>query len=255
MRIPWHDVVTVEPARGLSMTCSDPDLPVDERNTCLRAARLLAQRYSLDTGARIHLDKRVPYGAGLGSGSSDAATTLRLLVELWQLDVPESELGAIALQVGSDVPFFLNGPLAFGEGRGEQLTPLACPLTSIPPWIVVLVPPVQISSREAYGSIRPEKTGRADLRRLVCSGDIERWKESLVNDFEGPVVDRYPEVRAAREHLRSAGAAFTGLSGSGSAMFGLFASEHHAHVAAGATALSGQVTWLGTTGPGDRRLP
>ncbi len=245
VRIPWYDTVRVEPARTLSMTCSDPNLPVDERNTCLRAARLLATTFDADAGARIHLEKCVPYGAGLGSGSSDAAATLRLLVDLWKLEVPESELRSIALQVGSDVPFFLDGPIAFGEGRGERITSLECNVTPFAPWIVVLVPPVHISSGEAYGAIGPRETGRTDLCRLVCSGDVAKWRESLVNDFERPILGRHPEIRAARAHLDASGAAFASLSGSGSSVFGLFTAEQQARLAADAASSVVPHVWLG----------
>ena len=251
LRIPWYDVVTVQPASSISMTCSDPDLPVDDRNTCVLAARLLARSVGTDMGVHIHLDKRVPYGAGLGSGSSDAAATLRLLVDLWDLEQTDSELASLALRVGSDVPFFLDGALAFGEGRGERLTPLDCDPTSIPPWIVVVVPPVHVSSGEAYRAIRPRQEERADLRRLVCSGDVEDWRENLVNDFEGPILARYPEIEAARDHLRSAGAAFAALTGSGSAVFGLFETEESARLAADSARAAGRVVWMGRTSERD----
>lgn len=244
LRIPWHDAVSVRYARELSMSCSDSALPVDDVNTCMRAARLLADHCALDIGAHIHLDKRVPYGAGLGSGSSDAAATLRLLDELWGLNLGTDELMEVGSCAGSDVCFFLNGRLAYAEGRGEKLTPLDCDATAIPDWMVVVVPQIHVSSGEAYGLVTPRETGRVDLRGIVSSGDMAQWSASLVNDFEGPILARYPETRRARTHLLESGAVYASLSGSGSAVFGMFDSEESARIAASSGAsVHGSVWW------------
>ena len=124
-RIAWADTLTLRPSDRLEMTCSDPALPTDTDNLCLQAAHRLADRLGTSQGASIHLEKRVPYGAGLGGGSSDAATTLKGLQQLWEVDVPQEMLHEVAASVGSDVPFFLmETPAAYATGRGDRLTPL-----------------------------------------------------------------------------------------------------------------------------------
>jgi 4-diphosphocytidyl-2-C-methyl-D-erythritol kinase len=235
----WADRLAAEPAGRLSLTCSDPALPTDEGNLVVRAALALRPWAGVERGAQLRLDKRVPYGAGLGSGSSDAAAALRLLVRLWELDVPEPDLHRIALGLGSDVPFSLDGRPALATGRGERLVPLLgadgepyrCPF-----WLVVAVPPVHVSTAGAYGLVTPDDGGRPDLGAAVRSSDLERWRAEVVNDFQAPVEAAHPEVRAARLALVASGAGYASLSGSGSAVFGAFESEGPARLAADALA-------------------
>lgn len=240
LRIPWADRVTAEPADDLSMTCSDPSLPTDDGNLCMQAAQRLAEAFDVDAGAALHLEKQVPYGAGLGSGSSDAAATLELLNAMWEVGAPHDALQAIGAEIGSDVPFFLQPEMAaYATGRGDQLTPLydaadepyRCPFA-----LVVAVPPVQIATPEAYQRVTPQEKDRPDLRAIVSSNDLARWRTELVNDFDTPIRDAYPEVQAAARTLTDAGAAYVSLSGSGSAVFGVFAETGPARTAAEALA-------------------
>lgn len=275
VRIPWCDVVSVESAEGLSMTCSDPSLPTDGRNLCLRAAQRLIVELgaeSLDApspgrfGARIHLDKRVPYGAGLGSGSSDAATTLRLLCRLWGVEPAPGVLHDIALGLGSDVPFFLYEPaargaagvpaasgegivpVARGAGRGEVLTPVEAPgLRGLN--LVVAVPPVHVATGPAYAMVEPRDDGRPDPAAIVASCDLPRWRRELVNDFQGPIARAYPAIGAAMRSLERSGAEYTSLSGSGSSVFGVFTNPDAADRAAQALRDNGLEVWSGR--PGD----
>ena len=152
--------------------------------------------------ASLHLDKRVPYGAGLGSGSSDAAATLRLLSSLWRLDVPEAEMHRLASGLGADVPFFLTEGPALGTGLGADLAPLLGTDGSLwrcPFWLVVAVPPVHVSTAEAYALVSPEARDRPDLSAAVVSNDLSRWRREVGNDFEAPVVARHPEIGGALE--------------------------------------------------------
>lgn len=238
----WADRLTAAPAPAISLTTTDPDLPTDDGNLVVRAARALARWGGVETGARLHLDKRVPYGAGLGGGSSDAAATLRLLAVLWDLDVPADALAALALDLGSDVPFFLAGHPARATGQGEQLTPLLdadgtpyrCPF-----WFVVAVPAVHVGTAEAYGLVTPHDGDRPALAEVVRSNDLERWRADLVNDFQAPVEGAHPEIAAVRQSLAEGGAGFTSLSGSGSAVFGAFESETSARAAAARVQVGG----------------
>lgn len=227
-RIDWADSITARPADELSMTCTDPALPTDERNLCLAAAQRLREAFAVDRGAALHLEKRVPYGAGLGSGSSDAATTLQLLSELWALDASRADLHEIARQIGADVPFFLDeAPAAYATGRGDTLSPLSTGGTPyrIPYSIVVAVPDVHVSTATAYDGVTPRETDRSDLPELVASNELSRWCAELRNDFESSLLAAEPRVASLREMLVDAGADYVSLSGSGAAVYGLFSSR------------------------------
>ncbi len=234
------------------MTCSDPDLPTDSGNLCFAAAQRLASALGSSRGFRLHLDKRVPYGAGLGSGSSDAAAVLRMLARGWgigDVGAPGSVIPQVAAGLGSDVPFFLEHAVAaFGKGRGDELTALdwVCPYP-----LVVAVPPVFVATGQAYQIVSPSDAGRVDLREVVCSDDLDRWAAELVNDFEGPVARAHPQVAQALAFLRSNGARYAALSGSGSAVFGVFETAHSASAIAAEMAARGYRTWSGFARSGD----
>ncbi|MEX0600384.1 MAG: 4-(cytidine 5'-diphospho)-2-C-methyl-D-erythritol kinase [Rhodothermales bacterium] len=247
IRIPWADLLRAEAADTLRLTCTDASLPVDERNLVIQAARRLDVR----RGAHLVLEKHLPAGAGLGGGSSDAAATLLLLNEVWDLGRSNEELHEIAAQLGSDVPFFVDdGTAALGMGRGERLEPLLDPDTDEPyvlPYpLVVVVPPVHVSTAEAYQLVEPDADDRPDLAELVLSNDLERWREELINDFQGPLLTRFPAVAETKTALEHAGAAYTSLSGSGSAVFGVFEDAAQAEAAAEALRQTGHRTWHGT---------
>ncbi|OZC03086.1 4-(cytidine 5'-diphospho)-2-C-methyl-D-erythritol kinase [Rubricoccus marinus] len=223
----WADRVTARASEGLSLTCSDPALPTDRGNLVWRAAEALADWAGIPPLAALHLDKHVPYGAGLGSGSSDAAAALRLLADLWRLDVPPEAMHRLAAGLGADVPFFLlDGPaIATGTGTdlrllaGEQGRPYRCPFT-----LVVAVPDVHVPTAEAYGWITPEASPHPPLADAVRSNDLERWRREVTNSFEAPVVQRFPAVGEVRDALLNAGAGWAALSGSGSSVVAAFES-------------------------------
>ena len=224
-RIGWADAVTAAPAQTLSMTCSDPALPTDEDNLCMKAARALADAVDGAAGAALHLEKRVPYGAGLGGGSSDAATTLRLLTRLWDLSLSPDVLHTVARRIGADVPFFLEeAPAAYATGRGDDLTPLRHAGRSyrLPYPVLVAVPPVEVATPEAYARVTPNDAERPHLPSLLRTNDLSRWRTALRNDFEGPMAERHPEIREVTRWLRAEGAEYVSLSGSGGAVYGVF---------------------------------
>ena len=243
----WADRLSAVPSATLSLSCSDAALPTDGRNLVVRAALALAGHAGIEPRVRLALDKRVPYGAGLGGGSSDAAAALRLLTQLWNLDVPEAEMHALAAGLGSDVPFFLLGAPALATGRGERLAPLVradgtpwrCPFA-----LVVAVPPVHVSTAAAYALVVPDDRPRPDLAAAVLSDDLDRWQREIANGFETPVVARHPEIGAARVALKAAGAGYAAMSGSGSAVFGMFEHSGDAESAAGRLAATGCRTWV-----------
>ena len=249
VRFPWTDTLTAMSAAALGLTCSDPTLSTGEDNLVMKAARVLAGEFGVEAGAALHLEKRLPYGAGLGGGSSDAAAALLLLADLWSLDASEATLHRLAARLGSDVPFFLGPDAAFATGRGEVLEPFldqdGVPYR-LPFPLVVVVPPVQVSTAEAYRRVVPHADGRADLRAVVRSNDLARWRAELVNDFEAPVFEAYPVVREVKRMVQEAGAGYAALSGSGAAVFGVFEDEDRATAAAEAARLAGHRFWHGT---------
>lgn len=210
------DTLSFEPAPELALTI-DADLPVDDGNLVIRAARALAAEAGIVPGAAIRLEKRIPWGAGLGGGSADAAATLLGLTALWGVSVPGRRLLSIAAALGSDVPFFLYGGCARGTGRGERIEPMPDPPGVA---IVLLVPPFGLATPDVYRRLRaPALTAGEGPTNLLGSGPGPAPDR---NDLEPAAESVRPEVRAIRESLRSAGAVRARLSGSGSAVFGIF---------------------------------
>jgi len=186
-----------------------------EHNLVVRAAKLLKTETSVRHGCDLALEKTIPIGGGLGGGSSDAATTLFALNRLWKTGLHASELMQIALRLGADVPFFLLGRNALGEGIGEQLTPIDLP----PAWYLVLVPQVSVSTKETFASALTSRGKRLKIPPFL-SGQGQ-------NDLEPVVTARYPEVAAQlawlRQHRPQAR-----MTGSGACVFAEFATEAEA---------------------------
>jgi 4-diphosphocytidyl-2-C-methyl-D-erythritol kinase len=248
LRIGWADTVAVATAPDRSLTCTDPSLPTDASNLCLKAALRLAAHTGVTQGAAIHLEKYIPHGAGLGGGSSDAAATLLLLNDLWHTGLSPSDLHVLAAGLGSDVPFFLGPAAARGTGRGDVLAPLldatgrvyGCPFH-----FVVAKPSVSVSTTDAYRWIVPREDGRPDLSEVVASNDLVRWRHELVNDFEEPAFGRFPLLRTLRDGLYADGAGYAAMTGSGSAVFGVFHAPETARRAARRLSVSERQVWVG----------
>lgn len=237
-----HDSLTLTATRaGSSIECDDPRCPVDETNLVWQAADRLWREAGDGgpmPGVRIRIRKRIPIQAGLGGGSSDAAAALRALVVLWRLDVTDLTLTGVALELGADVPFFLQGGTSLGLDRGDVLFPL---IDRPPAWVALVVPSVGVATRDAYAWW--------DASR--AAGSVAFSGADLGNDLEAPVVARHPEVGRLRARLDRLGATHAGMSGSGSGVFGLFAARLRA--ASAARALSrGSVRGLVTRTLGRR---
>jgi 4-diphosphocytidyl-2-C-methyl-D-erythritol kinase len=223
-----HDTVTLTPRRGpLAITCTDPTLPTDRRNLVWKAASLLWRTARRDKsrrtephGVAIRLEKRIPAQAGLGGGSADAAMTLLGLARLWSLSLDVPTLCRIASTLGADVPFFLAGGTALGLGRGDDIYPL----TDLPQtWVVIVQPSFGVSTVDAYGWFDAEvRRPSRDRFRSAAPAGWPAWASNLKNDLEAPVARRHPTVARIKQVLLEAGAAAAAMSGSGSAVFGLF---------------------------------
>ncbi len=213
---------------------SDSDIPLDD-NLVYKAASLLKQYTSYKKGAKIVLKKDIPIGAGLGGGSSDAAYTLSGLNRIWGLRLNNRELSLIGEEIGSDVPFFFNGPFALVEGRGENVTPFKIN-SSIA--LLLIKPPISVSTAWAYASldklrmhgepVEPLTKKPFDIK-LFCQAfkrqDFAYLSTKLNNDLEKVVIKRYPVVREIKYRLLERGAIISSISGSGPTVFGVFKSK------------------------------
>jgi len=229
-RVSLHDVLTLEPRpSGIEITCSDPSIPTDEGNLVWRAADALRRRAGGRWGCRVHIEKRIPAGAGLGGGSSNAATALAGLNGLFHLGLSRETLCQIAAGLGSDVPFFLDGPTAVCRGRGELVEPLACPHVL---HYVLLLPGLHVSTAEVYGrlaqSLTPcHKDGTVFIRTLL-RGRPDAIGRELFNRLETPAFDMRPQLAQLSRQMTRLGACGTLMSGSGSTLFALCRDSAHA---------------------------
>ena len=205
------------------IVCNDPACPTDKSNLVWRAAALVwnaARRRGAPTGVTVRIDKRVPVQAGLGGGSSDAAAALRALAKWWRVKIAADGLRRLASAIGADVPYFLEGGTALGLSRGDVLVPLDDIART---WVVLVVPGFGVSTKQAFVWWDREHLGQ----------EGQEGRETA-NDLEPVVARRHPIVRRLTRELKREGASHASLSGSGSAVFGLFASRAAAERAAAA---------------------
>jgi len=223
----FGDTMTFEarPA-GIELVCDDPRLPADETNLVVRAAKLLGAG-----GAKITLQKRTPLAAGLGGGSSNAATTLQVL---GRQESP-ARLHELAAQLGSDINFFLAGGAAICRGRGERVEPIPCKLSAT---ILLINPGFGISTKWAYESwaqaakhLTAPPPEVSLVARALAEDDVAGLGRLLFNSLEAPSIRKYPVLELLKETMRECGAAGAMMSGSGATVFGLFAERAAAETA------------------------
>jgi 4-diphosphocytidyl-2-C-methyl-D-erythritol kinase len=241
--IALHDTLTARVRRGpFALQCDDPACPVDETNLVWRAAervwaasgrRGASRRRGMMRGVEVRLTKRIPLQAGLGGGSSDAAAALRVLGSLWR--VKDARLREIAATLGADVPYFLEGGTVLGLDRGDLLYPLVDYPAA---WVTLVVPPFGVSTVDAFRwwdqERGPDKSRpTSDIGRTLSSSASGFGPASdLENDLQGPVAVHHPEIARIVSALQKAGAFHAAMSGSGSAVFGLFSRRPAAERAA-----------------------
>lgn len=195
-------------------------------NLCFKAYELMKQDFPTLPAIEMHLHKVIPMGAGLGGGSADAAFTLKLLNKIFNLQCDDARLGAYALQLGSDCPFFLYNKPCIATGRGEILEPLALDLSAYK--ILLVNPGIHVSTALAFSHIKPS----LDVAPLAVqiAAPIKKWKNILCNDFEATVFDIYPEISLLKNTLYDHGAIYASMSGSGSSVFGIFSKTFSADI-------------------------
>jgi 4-diphosphocytidyl-2-C-methyl-D-erythritol kinase len=196
---------------------SREDLGDADNNLCVKAFRLLQKDYGI-SHVEIFLRKGIPSGAGLGGGSADAAFMLTMLRDIFQLPIDEEKMVDYALQLGSDVPFFLYNKPMYATGRGEVMTPIDLDLS--PYRLKIVKPDIHISTKEAYAGVTPHEN--EVFLPQVLQQNVRTWKEVVVNDFEFSLFKKIPELKSVKEELYREGALYASMSGSGSAFFGVF---------------------------------
>ena len=220
--VPWTDVLEIVPARDFSFAASGMPIPgAAADNLCVRAYELLKKDFRIKPVA-IHLHKLVPIGAGLGGGSADGAHTLKILNDLFQLSIPLAKLQEYAAMLGSDCVFFTGDDPMLGTGRGEILTSIDVSLKG--KFLVIVKPEVHISTAEAFSGITP-RSPATDLRINLETRPVSEWKELIRNDFEENIFTRFPVIDALHKKLYALGAEYASMSGSGSAVFGIFGGQ------------------------------
>lgn len=234
----YHDIVSLmqkvslademefAPRReGITLTCPGSELPTDEKNLVVRAARALFAEADFADGVQITLRKRIPTAAGLGGGSSNAATTLTVLNEMFQFGLDRKRLMKIGAGIGADVPFFIFDSKAWAFGIGEILEPAAMP-SGI--WIVLVNPGFEVPTKWVYQSLNLPLTNKPVKYKIPRFSGVRDLAAALSNDLETVTAARYPVIETLKGFLLSHGALGSLMSGSGPTVFGLFENEQDA---------------------------
>ncbi len=215
-----YDVIDIEPCDGEEPQFENVGIAVDcpaDKNICIKAWRLLHERYEIGA-VRIVLDKRTPFGAGLGGGSADGTAVIVALNDTFSLGLSESELVALAAELGSDTAFFVRNTPQLCTGRGEIMEPIEISLQGL--WLMIIKPNEAVSTREAYAGIKPVVPEKPLQERIMHP--ISEWQSLLKNDFEPHIFAAHPVIGKVKEWLLEQGAIYASMSGSGSAVFGIF---------------------------------
>ena len=223
--VTWFDELQLEgTSEKVELFCDTPEIPNDETNLVVKAARLLQKHFPGScAGVNITLKKSIPSGAGLGGGSGNAAGVLLALNHLWDLKISRENLIAISAELGSDVPFFLMSPCAIGTGKGEILEPINNPINL---YILMIYPNLPLSTPWVYGNLKLKLTKHKNnisiLANFLMRSEFAQLGAALYNDLEPVVFKRYPEILEIKNELLRSGAGGALLSGSGSTVFGIF---------------------------------
>jgi 4-diphosphocytidyl-2-C-methyl-D-erythritol kinase len=219
-----YDVMRLQEARDGEVVVRDDQglLPRGAANTVYRAIMLIKEKYGIAAGMIVDVEKRIPIGSGLGGGSGNAATVMKELVRLWDLRVGASELAMIGRLVGADVPLFLYGKPCVMRGVGERISPIDLPVI----WYIVIYPNAVVNTGDVYNNLRIVLT--RDENEVTFSGKFSRVRDIvniLENDLEEAAFFLCPRIKTIKERLKKAGALGSLMTGSGSAVFGVFEDE------------------------------
>jgi 4-diphosphocytidyl-2-C-methyl-D-erythritol kinase len=210
-----------------SFNSNDVNLNKEKTNLIIKAKVFLENEFRIHLPIEIYLNKKIPIGAGLGGGSSNAATTLLSLIKLFNLQIDPAKLLDLALQLGSDVPFFLNPIPSFAESRGEVLIPINLKLNK---YLLIVNPGIHVSTKWTFGLIKPIPP-KLSLKSLIVKASIEinDLMNFATNDFEDIVFSHFPDIKEIKEKMLEFGAAFSMMTGTGSTVWGLYDDAEVAH--------------------------
>lgn len=217
--IEWADRFEITPASRNSLIMSDEKIPVDDSNLIVKAVALLEKEAGLKDHFQIKVQKNIPAGAGLGGGSSNAATTLRMVNKIANLGLQEVDLMELGKQLGADIPFFIKGVPGFATGLGTEIDPLAIQPDG---WIVTVFPGKTSSTPEAYQFADANPEPEFSLKKVLLEEDVEEWQYLIINDLEAAVFPRLGIVGNIKDQCYEFGASYASMSGSGSSVFGIF---------------------------------
>jgi 4-diphosphocytidyl-2-C-methyl-D-erythritol kinase len=220
--VDWKEALEIIPSSSFSFSSSGMNVPGDSvSNLVVKAYELMKKKYNVPSSS-IHLHKAIPMGAGLGGGSADAAFTLTLLNQLYQLSLTTEELIDLSAQLGSDCAFFIYNSPCIATSRGEVLHPVSFSLKGYE--ILLIHPGIHISTQQAYAGVTPKPID-FDLEQLLKETPAS-WKNKLHNQFEEHLFVQFPEVARIKQKLYDSGAEYASMSGSGSAVYGIFRNGH-----------------------------
>lgn len=221
--VEWCDVLEIVISDNISLSISGTAVDKDSKNNLvLKAYELLRGKYDLPP-VNIHLHKVIPVGAGLGGGSSDAAFTIKVLNDLFDLKLTPKEMESFAHKIGSDCPFFINNIPSIATGTGTDLQPID--LKNSSKYILMVFPDKPVNTAKAYESIFLQHHAEKFALDTKITAPIEHWKSIIVNDFEAGIFEIHGELKNIKELLYESGAQFASMSGSGSCMFGIYKEE------------------------------
>ncbi|MGM0443279.1 MAG: 4-(cytidine 5'-diphospho)-2-C-methyl-D-erythritol kinase [Fibrobacterota bacterium] len=228
------DDIILHPAEETGIICSHPDVPVNEDNICWQAVELLRREFGRKDSFVVEIIKRIPVQGGLAGGSTNAAAVLRSAAQQWGLGCSRQDLVRMGRTLGMDVPFYFYGGTAFDSEATEVLRPIA---TGLKLWYVLVIPSFGVSTKEAYGGLNYEKTGRntaltTTMEEALAAGDYDGVCRAVHNDFEVSLDRSFPQIQALKRDLCRAGCDAAVLSGSGSTVVGIAATEKAAQDAA-----------------------
>ena len=221
------DEIEIIQSKKFTFKSNDSNLNKDKSNLIIRAKKLLEEKLNIQLSVEIYLNKNIPIGAGLGGGSSNAAATMIALTKLFNLQIDTKHLFRLALQLGSDVPFFLNPVTSFAESRGEVLVPINLKLKK---YLVIVNPGIHISTKWAFGLItliQPKISLQVPIRKSTV--EIGELISIASNDFEKIVFNHFPEIREIKDKMLEFNAVFSMMTGTGSTVWGIFDDEEAAN--------------------------
>jgi 4-diphosphocytidyl-2-C-methyl-D-erythritol kinase len=220
IEIDLYDIITFIPSNSFSLTCSNNNITINEENTIVKAYEILDKKFNFQNHYKILLEKNIPISGGMGGGSSNAAFTLKALNKLNNLKLTNQQLCKISLNIGSDVPFFIEGRVKLVSGRGEIISNHSAPLINTL-YILLIFPNFSVNTSWAYKKIKNKLQYKKYSTKFPALDSKVNWK-LFENDFEDIVGSAYPEIFEIKKFLYDNGALYSGLSGSGSTMFGVY---------------------------------